>query len=241
MEEIKEREKKWWNENTDDQDELKKPYRNKWETMHWRKQFSMIISNYNFSYKKIFVGCCGTGIFEEAIAKYEPTVQEIVGLDLTPKFIKLARIRNLNNKKAEFIEGDLETLDNFKSGYFDVAVIIDGLHHIPRPFIALNNLKRISHDIILFEPNAFPLRKQFIELRFRNQGVKESAFYEWQLIRWLKRLHYSSIKIVNTGFIPQYTPKFALGFVENTEKLLENIPIIKKLGGAFFVIGKTGQ
>jgi SAM-dependent methyltransferase len=239
MDECKSCEIRWWEENIDAENELKKPYRNAWELMIWRKTMSVITSHYKFAHKKVFVGCCGTGLFEAEIIKYDPSINEIIGLDITPKFIELARIRNKDNGKMKFIVGDLENLLDFADQYFDIAVIIDGLHHIPRPVVALAELKRISKDVILCEPNALNPIRRFNELKFRNQGVKESSFYEARLIKWLRLLSYSSISVFNINFIPQFIPVSLLPCCKVVESFVENIPLIKKIGGGLIIISRS--
>lgn len=192
MDEI-EKERNWWEEHITEEDELKKPHRSAWEWSRWKDTFDRIVQHYDFANKRIFVGGCGTGIFEEEIFKVI-TPKDILGLDLSETMIKLARIRNKDTPNAKFIVGDLEQT-NLPSNHFDVAVIIDALHHVPDAFATLKEMNRIANDLILSEPNALNPIRRFNELKFKNQDVKEISFYEWELKRYLKRLGYSYIYI----------------------------------------------
>ncbi|MBE2899507.1 hypothetical protein DNK57_01510 [Methanothermobacter thermautotrophicus] len=130
MDEI-EKEKRWWEEHIDDESELKKPCRSYYEYSRWRKTFGLIIDHYDFDEKRVFVGGCGSGIFEKQVNRVSKP-KMMVGLDLSDKMIKLARIRNKNLENVRFIQGNLEGT-RLPSNYFDVAVIIDALHHVPIP------------------------------------------------------------------------------------------------------------
>ncbi|MEM4589044.1 MAG: hypothetical protein QXL73_03455 [Thermoplasmata archaeon] len=67
-----ERERLWWEEHLDEEDELKKPYRSGWEHSRWKKTFDLITWYYNFNGKRVFDGGCGSGIFSFEISKYNP-------------------------------------------------------------------------------------------------------------------------------------------------------------------------
>lgn len=142
MDEV-EKEKRWWEEHIDEESELRKPHRSLYEYSRWKKTFELIMDHYDFNEKKVFVGGCGSGIFEEELNKVS-NPKEIIGLDLSDKMIKLARIRNKNCDNVRFIQGNLEET-RFPSDYFDVAVIIDALHHVPdlkRHCMRLNAFQR---------------------------------------------------------------------------------------------------
>lgn len=197
MEEI-EKERNWWEKHINEESELGKPHRSMWEWIHWKKIFDTMVQHYDFADKRIFDGGCGTGIFEETISKIA-TPKEIVGLDLSKTMIKLARNRNKNTENVKFIVGNLEQT-GLPNNYFDVAVIIAALHHVPDAFAALKEMKRISSDIILCEPNALNPIRRFNELKFKDKDVKEVSFYEWQLKRHLKRLGCSDIYISHSFY-----------------------------------------
>ncbi|MEM4589045.1 MAG: methyltransferase domain-containing protein [Thermoplasmata archaeon] len=151
--------------------------------------------------------------------------------------IKLAKIRNRNISNAKFIVGNLENTC-FPRDYFDVAVIIDALHHVPHPYNCLKEMKRISRDIILAEPNALnPIRK-INELKFRNEYVKESSFTRWELEKYLQKLGYEKITFCNYNFIPGFIPFKFIKWFENFEEKLEKAPILKEFSGTILVIAK---
>ena len=120
-----EKEKDWWEQHISIEYELKKPYSGRWDLYHWKKMFDKIIQNYDFDNKRIFVGGCGTGIFEEWISKsHKP--KRIVGMDLTPKMIQIANIRKKNaGFDAEFMIGNIEET-NLDDNSFDDNMVPNG-------------------------------------------------------------------------------------------------------------------
>jgi ubiquinone/menaquinone biosynthesis C-methylase UbiE len=231
-----ENERKWWEEHIDEKDELMKPHRNAWDWLYWKMTFDLISQHYDFDNKRIFVGGCGTGIFEEEISKLVAP-KEIVGLDLSETMIKLAKIRNEDVPNIKFIVGNLEHT-NLPYNYFDVAVIIDALHHVPDAFTALKEMKRVAGDLILCEPNAMNPLRRFNELKFKKEEVKEISFYEWELKRYLKKLGYRDYYILNYNFIPSFMPEKLMKFGEKMEYIFEGIPLLRRISGALFIVAK---
>lgn len=74
---------------------------------------------------------CGPGLVARALA---PRVGEVVGVDLTPTMIELAReeAAREGHTNVQFSVGDVTRLD-FEDGSFDGVVTRFSLHHIPVP------------------------------------------------------------------------------------------------------------
>lgn len=230
-----EKERNWWEEHIDEEDELKKPHRNTLDWLHWKITFDKIIHHYDFAEKRIFVGGCGSGIFEEEISKII-TPKEIVGFDLSETMVKLAKIRN-DTQNVKFIVGNLEQT-NLPNNHFDVAVIIDALHHVPDAFATLKEMKRIANDLILSEPNALNPIRRFNELKFKNEDVKEVSFYKWELKRYLKKLGYCDIYMRNYLFLPKFMPERLMKIGKRMEYIFERTPLLRCISGALFVVAK---
>lgn len=60
-----ETEKNYWNSHVVDEGELRYPYTSLWDLYRWETIFYRITSEYDFNNKTVFVGGCGSGIFEE--------------------------------------------------------------------------------------------------------------------------------------------------------------------------------
>lgn len=94
--------------------------------------------------------CCGSGMASEYYAREGARV---VGIDFSFEAIKRAKLRSKRyGFKALFIVGDSEKLP-FKDGFFDIASVHDGLHHLKTPQKGVNDLMRVSRKgVIIIEP-----------------------------------------------------------------------------------------
>src|SRR3984893_1158862 len=80
----------------------------------------------------------GAGALALALA---PLVHDVVGVDLVPELLELARERAPGN--ARFVEGDATHLQ-FDSASFDLAGTLRTLHHVRRPELVLAELARVT-------------------------------------------------------------------------------------------------
>lgn len=82
----------------------------------------------------------GTGAGTLALA-LAPLVREVVGVDIVPELLELARAHAPAN--VTFVEGDATNLP-FDSGSFDLSCTRRTLHHIAHPERALGELARVT-------------------------------------------------------------------------------------------------
>ena len=73
----------------------------------------------------------GTGAGAVALA-LAPHVHDVVGIDVVPELLEVARRRGARVENVSFVEGDAAKLP-FKLGSFDLVVCSRLLHHVPRP------------------------------------------------------------------------------------------------------------
>jgi demethylmenaquinone methyltransferase/2-methoxy-6-polyprenyl-1,4-benzoquinol methylase len=74
--------------------------------------------------------------------RYYPKSCEVVGMDISNKMLSYAKKRSRKNKKVSLFQMDAENL-GFKDGRFDYVVTTFVLCSIPRPVIALEEMKRV--------------------------------------------------------------------------------------------------
>lgn len=198
--------------------------------------FDEITQHYDFNDKKVFVGGCGDGVFEEWLFRDSINPSKVVGMDINTDKIQFAKARV---GQADFLVGDIRDT-KFSDNHFDVAVLIDCLHHtFDKHVEVLKEMKRIAKVIILYEANALNLIRRLND--WRSNGAEPTSFYKWELRGWLKELGFDRIKIKNTHCIPRFTPDAIFGFMEKLEKVLERIPLLKEMTGALFVLAENGK
>lgn len=208
----------------------------RWDLYHYRRMFDEITRHYDFNGKKVFVGGCGEGVFEERLFKSSINPAKVVGMDFLECKIKIAKAKVTN---ADFVVGDIRDT-KLPDNSFDVAVLIDVLHHIPEPYEeTLKEMGRIAKDIILYEANALNPVRRWNERR--SCGVEGVSFYKRELRRWLKESGFDRILIKNTHCIPRFTPDAIFGFMKYLEKILERIPLLKQMTGALFISAESGK
>ncbi len=219
--------------------ELQKPFRSPWESYHWEKIFQTLTSLYDFGEKRVFVGGCGTGIFEEWLLR-SYSVKKIVGMDISEKMVELAMQRCREFREVEFISGDMDAT-GYPAGFFDVCVIIDALHHMPDEHSSLKEMSRIGKNLILSEPNALNPIRRLNERKFRGQEVTERSFHKLKLRNILRELGYQKIVVRNCHFIPSFVPPRLLRVLRPIDTIMERVPLFKEISGSLnFVCLREG-
>ncbi len=81
---------------------------------------------------------CGTGAVISLLSEKYPH-KKYTGIDLSPKMIDVAKLKNIN---ADFICGDCENLP-FNDNSFDVVICSQSFHHYPDPEKFFSNVLRV--------------------------------------------------------------------------------------------------
>ncbi len=82
----------------------------------------------------------GAGALAFALA---PLVREVVGVDLVPELLALARERAAGMENVELVEGDATALP-FQDASFDLTGTLRTLHHVARPELVIAELARVT-------------------------------------------------------------------------------------------------
>lgn len=82
----------------------------------------------------------GTGALALALA---PHVREVVGVDVVPELLELARERGAAYGNVSFVAGDATQLE-FADGSFDLSGTARTLHHVARPELVVAELARVT-------------------------------------------------------------------------------------------------
>ena len=143
----------FFDEVTDDEFEIERPRGTgrlyKWSIGH---KFSTAIGLLSFPLSKatLLDICCGSGMAAEFYANAGATV---TGLDISPRSIDRAKERARRHEfAATFVVGDAEKLP-FADKSFDVVTVHDGLHHLPNPLLAIQEMARVARRaVVVIEP-----------------------------------------------------------------------------------------
>ncbi len=92
---------------------------------------------------RILDAACGTGIVTRVVTQQFPHIGNIVGLDLNPAMLDVARTKSPATQiPTEWQQGDLCDLP-FPDNHFDMVLCQHGLQFVPDKLTALRELRRV--------------------------------------------------------------------------------------------------
>ncbi|MCP3798405.1 class I SAM-dependent methyltransferase [Allokutzneria sp. A3M-2-11 16] len=86
----------------------------------------------------ILVPCCGTFPELDVLVELFPD-REIVGIDLSPGMLRLARERATGRQRVRLVQGDAAILDDHWTGRCAAVVSVFGLQQLPSPDAAIRS------------------------------------------------------------------------------------------------------
>lgn len=122
----------------------------------------------------VLVICCGSGMDAEYAAH---SGARVVALDISSGCLDRARVRaERYGVKYGLVKGDAENLP-FQDSSFDYAFVHDGLHHLPRPELAIAEMARVAkRGIMITEPADANVTKLLIRSRLM-KSYEEAGNY----------------------------------------------------------------
>ena len=118
---------------------------------------------------------CGVGRLSQALADY---FESVVGVDVSPTMIRLARELNFNGDQVEFLLNQVDDLSALESGAFDFVNSLITLQHIP-PEVTKSYLREFLRilkpgGILMFDLPA--TRRDHIEDVIENEPMPLEAY-----------------------------------------------------------------
>lgn len=105
--------------------------------LRWRRKAAALVED---TPRRILDLACGTGDMAFALADRFPSA-EIVGVDLTPAMLELARQKN-RSPRIVFREGDVQALSSLESDGFDLASCAFGFRNFTDKAAALSAVRQ---------------------------------------------------------------------------------------------------
>lgn len=182
---------------------------------------------------------CGTGEFTRRLAE---TGAEIVGMDISPDLLEIAKEKLAAFPNVKFIQTDMETLDGIDKDYFTAIVGNSVLHHVDYEACFRESLKRLvgGGKIVFSEPNmvnpqiAIQKNIPFIK-KLMGDSPDETAFFRWNLSALLKGIGYKNISVANFDFLHPLMPDAIVDKIEKPLQWLEKTPLIKEISGSLLI------
>ena len=107
-------------------------------------------------------------------------VERVLAIEGREKNIEKARLvqKILDDKKVEFMQGDLEKL-NFESfGRFDAVFCSGLLYHLPKPWELIPKLARISPNIFIWTQISEEAKAKKMREGWRGKVYREGGFFD---------------------------------------------------------------
>ena len=162
---------------------------------HARSLYESVINKLDeISFNNLLDVGCGTGNLLSLInSRYDV---QIAGVDLTPKMLKIARIKL--GDEAELKVADSEELP-FDDNKFDMAICTDSFHHYPHPEKVLTEIGRVLQPdgmLLIADPYTPTPLRQIVNLYFKLSRSGDVKIYsESDIRRLLEEAGFVSIKI----------------------------------------------
>ena len=94
---------------------------------------------------KILDLACGTGDFTIELARRWPNA-EIIGVDLTPEMLDIARVKLSEARNVTYLTGDAQNLSMLEAKQFSLVVCAFGFRNFPNKAKALSECHRLLAD-----------------------------------------------------------------------------------------------
>jgi SAM-dependent methyltransferase len=147
------------------------------------------------------LGCGEGGNLANLLRGTSARPRLLIGVDLFARKLSFARAQGI---PARFVCGDALTLP-FRDGVFDAILCRDVLHHLERPELAIEGLKRIVKPdgrVWILEPNGWnPLIRGFALLRPHERGQLRNSL-EW--VTTLVARHFPRVEVEMRQPFPLY-------------------------------------
>jgi len=119
-----------------------------------KSYFTEKIAQYISPDQKVLDVGCGNGVFLPILS---PKCRRLVGVDISSDMLNDASdtIAKLKCNNISLVHSSVEDMP-FETCEFDLIVIVDVLHHLPEPKVALSEIKRVLKPggrVLVFEPN----------------------------------------------------------------------------------------
>lgn len=147
--------------------------------------------------KSVLTLCCGRGMDAEFFWRAGATV---AGTDIVPSCLEIAQERLTRaGGSIDTFCCDAEDVP-LRDDSFDICEVHDGLHHLPRPFAAIEEMARIAREgLIIIEPNRSPIVRVFQRLGVSTEveasGNHKTYFDARDLERRLRGLGFDQVHI----------------------------------------------
>jgi len=174
----------------------------------------------------------------EFTLRIAPSGATIIGVEISPKQVAIARERLRQFPQASVIEGDVDHLD-FPDDHFDAVVGQSVLHHfeLRSSLPELHRVLKPGGKFFFLEPNMLnpqiAVEKSVKPVgRWLQNSPDETAFFRWQVARVLRRHGFRNAWARPFDFLHPGTPAVMIPAVHALSRVLSATPVIREIAGS---------
>lgn len=183
---------------------------------------------------------CGTGAFSRAVLELSPDLR-LVGCDISPLSLEVARRECAEYAQAEFLEIDATAMA-FEPKSFDAVVGNSILHHLPAASTLAECFGVLRPGGVLWfsEPNmmnpqiALEKNVRFIGKMLQNTE-DETAFFRWQMTGILRDAGFDQIEVMPFDFLHPAVPERLIDVVDRLGRFCERAPLVREIAGSLVI------
>lgn len=183
---------------------------------------------------------CGTGTMTEALADGG---FQVFGVDYSFEMLRIAVSKN----KRFYAQATAGVLP-FPDEEFDMAVTIATLHHFADHALitrAIDEMLRITRPggyVLIWDHNPRNPYWKILMKRVPQDSGDERLISHQEILGILakQRSMIKSIRVMNSGFIPDFIPQFLMPLAGACETFLEKIPLVKNISAHNVILIQRG-
>jgi len=155
--------------------------------------------------------CCGSGMGAEAYARHGALV---TGVDVSHQALRRGQERaRRRGFRFDVVLADAGNLP-FPDGAFDVVAVHDGLHHLPRPELGIDEMARVARRVVVvMEPAASPITQWAVRhglaLEVEECGNRVHRFGQGEVEGLLARRNFDRVRALrNLMWYSHHPPRW---------------------------------
>lgn len=169
---------------------------------------------------------CGTGRLMEALSGYG----KVTGIDGSPGMLQVLKQAG----RGEAVAAQSWMLP-FADGTFDVTYCVAVLHHVADPVLVRKTIQEMARvtrpggKVVIWDHNPRNPYWPLLMARCPQDTGDERLIPEEEILLALEDCGLSSVTSRQTGFVPEFVPKWLMPAARALEWLVERVPLLQVL------------
>jgi SAM-dependent methyltransferase len=182
---------------------------------------------------------CGTGVLADRLAAHG---YEMTGVDPSSGMLGILRART---DRVDAVQGSGTALP-FPDDSFDLVMCVAVMHHVadaPSVRATLGEMVRVcrpSGRVVVWDHNPRNPYWQRLMARVPQDTGEERLIPERELLEGLRAAGAGALYSAPLGLVPDFTPRSMVGAAAATERLVERLPLLRRLCAHNVIVAAKG-